>query len=644
MDKDNRSDRSLQRSSARSSSSDDSSVKEIEREPRLPKSTVCQTKLPLATRSDPMEDVLPHRPETNKEPAQGQEGRYNGLADPLPTNPGITVEEPDGDTKATDSALSGNRLTRNSFNETPKLPTLDFDQPTLPPSELKPTIAKSRYDTTSKPLASPTRAVKRKSSLPRIRRGGSDKSKPMKPQRKAGAVKHAAKQHASRWAISENVSELFSGKLFHKIEADEMLTPMQLEAYKLRRLTKLQLQLQTSEEALAVPALDVESTETPNEPFFMDDLPSRIGSSGVKLTVSTPIEEKADSVPFGGPVKRDFSAQHRDDELFLDNTERSRRSGWPKEESESSYGRAALPVPPVKSQLRYMVRKQLPALPCIPESTHSPATSDEDELFLGSDQSAAAVVADSEFVYLRSSSCTLTVPAFRHGPIRLSKADISPDPLLGADEGLDWTAFQMAILGGAGDWFSDSQDTIREREAEELDDLRDWWDSWCFERTGGLVTHETEEGEDEPPSPTDSTLSGGDLSEFSYAEIERDNPYSAHHGWQRDGDHATAEGRPADVGLPPRTSSRGFWLDTDKLYDGGAIERWSTDWPDDDDGEGRVSLPQSPMLDIQVIRSDNGDVDYVPMGYNLGHDLGDFLRWEAEHVYSDGNLWDGGVI
>lgn len=603
-------------------------------------SAVCQAGLPLATRSDSMEDALPRQPATNKEPVPGQEAWYNGLADTLPTNPGSAIEEPNEDTKATGSALSGNRLTHNSFNETPKLPKLDIDQPTLHPSELKPTLKKSRYDTKSTHLASPTRDVRRKSSLPKPRKGGSDKLNPMKPQRKAAALKHAAKQHASRWAISENVTELFSGKLFHKIEADEMLTPTQLAAYKLRRMSKLQLQLQTSEYALAVPALDGESTETPNEPFFMDDLPSRIGSSGVKLTVSTPIEEKADPESFGSPVKQDFSAQNRDDDLFLDTAEPSNRSGWPTDESESSYGSAVLPVPPAKSQLRYMARKQLPALPSIPETTQNPDMSDEDELFLTTEKSAPAGVADSDFVYLRSSPCTLTVPAFRHGPIRLSKADISPDPMLGADEGLDWTAFQMAILGGAGDWFTDSQDTIREREAEEREDLRDWWKSWCFEHSGGLVTHET----DQPHSPT-STLSGEDLSDFSYADIEKDNPYSAHHGWQRIGDCAAAAaaacGQPADVSLQPRTSSRGFWLDT-KLYDGSTIQRWSADWHGD--CEGLASLPQSPMLDIQVIRSDNGDVDYVPMGYNLGHDLGDFLRWEVEHVYSNGNLWDGGVI
>ena len=50
------------------------------------------------------------------------------------------------------------------------------------------------------------------------------------------------------------------------------------------------------------------------------------------------------------------------------------------------------------------------------------------------------------------------------------------------------------------------------------------------------------------------------------------------------------------------------------------------------------SLPQSPMLDLVVGKTSAG-IDYaVPMGYNLGHDLGDFLKWESENVYAAGFL------
>jgi hypothetical protein len=48
-------------------------------------------------------------------------------------------------------------------------------------------------------------------------------------------------------------------------------------------------------------------------------------------------------------------------------------------------------------------------------------------------------------------------------------------------------------------------------------------------------------------------------------------------------------------------------------------------------GSSVESLPPSPMLDL-VIPSPSKDRDVIPMGFNLGHDLGDFLKWEAQNV------------
>ena len=50
--------------------------------------------------------------------------------------------------------------------------------------------------------------------------------------------------------------------------------------------------------------------------------------------------------------------------------------------------------------------------------------------------------------------------------------------------------------------------------------------------------------------------------------------------------------------------------------------------------EGVDSLPQSPMLDLVMTTAVDGSKEFVPMGYNLGHDLGDFLKWESENVYA----------
>ncbi|KAK8061550.1 hypothetical protein PG994_007916 [Apiospora phragmitis] len=600
-DKDDWSDRSLRLSSATSYGSEGPSFLSPYKEPERAQRLVPHKTIGSGSSLGSMEALSSQSPE-HKETSPFQEAGNKETSSDLSISLQRLVQETDEAFKAVGSALAESKTMYNSFNETPKLPPLDLEQDSRPvtPKTYKPILNRPSYSVYPKVAAPPM--LERKSSVTKPKRKNSKRSKPMKPQRKAAAVKYVPKQYGTRF--SENVSGLFSGKRFKKIEPDEMLTPMQIEQYRLRRLSKLKTEI--SEDA-TIP-VESESTDTPIGPFHMDDLPSRIGSSGFKLTTDTPVDDK--------PTMPDRPAP-----------------ALPSDEKSSKHAR--FPAPPPKSHLRGMPRKQLPALPAIPELTVS--TVGGDEVFIDTSLTARDSEYDEDYVFLRSSPCTINIPLFKHGPIRLSKSDLIRDPKLGAEEGLDWTAFQMAILGGAGDWFSDSEDTIRQREAEELDELMDWWDEWHFENTGGLVKKEMESS-----SPT-STESDEEYSEFSYSDIERDNPYSPHHRWQRTVQKAAASGRSLELSLPPRAASHGFWDENEKLYNGGGIQRWTTDGGKPE-RESLLSMPQSPMLDFAVVTSDNGDVDFVPMGYNLGHDLGDFLKWEAEHVYSDDSLWDGGVI
>jgi hypothetical protein len=517
-------------------------------------------------------------------------------------------------------------IERRSFNETPRLPPLNTNIQTLNYS--KPLLGKRHSKFQPRAITSPVHPPRRISSVSRVKRIRSQ-SKQMKPQRKPQAIKQAAR-NSSRWTLGENVTELFSGKLFHKVEADEMLTPNQIEAYKLRRLSKLRVQAETSSETLHT--FDTESTDTPIEPFHMDDLPSRIGFSGVKLTASTPDEDKGPSF-FNDVVKRDFSLERTDDELLTGEASRGPVTSAPTSLEDPAAFRNMISTTQqsMRNPGRYMFRK-IPELPTISETAPQ-----DDELFLTSDMNRSQnSLADADYVFLTSSPHTLTAPRFRHGRIRLAKSDLYPDPMLGADDGLDWTAFQMAILGGAGDYYNDSEHTIREQETEDIEALRDWWDDWNFKSCGTLVRHE-----EELPSPT-STLSGDDSGDNLYSEIGNDNPYSASHRWSCRKRQAAKKGRTLELDLTKRACRHG----SDKLYNGGGIKKWSTSGLTDGllGRESLLSMPQSPMMDVQVVQSDSGDVDYVPMGYNLSHDLGDFLTWEAEHVYSDRKLYDGGFI
>ncbi|KAH8682441.1 hypothetical protein BX600DRAFT_44605 [Xylariales sp. PMI_506] len=513
----------------------------------------------------------------------------------------------------------------------------DKGQETLP-SVTRPYQEQAQTQTQLQPQDQASLATRRHSS--RAEETRSRKLRDMKSQWKGLASRHTPLLGSGR-SITGNVTELFSGRLFQKIEADEMLTPAQIENFKQKKLLELHLQTATSENG-TWRSFETESSDTSIGPFHLDDLPARIGSSGVKLFVSTPVDERPRPASFNGTMLKDSSSNANHDDAIMKATQdcslKSLTSFYDDLPSPGLpsplLNQASAAFQPMRNPERYMLRK-IPDLPTIPESISS--ATGRYSRNAGTD--AQSNGADNNYVFLKASPFTLMAPAFRHGPIRLAKSDLPPDPKLGADDGLDWTAFQMAILGGAGDYFTDSEHMIREQEAEDVQALCDWWDEWNVEDVGGMRTRD-----DETLSPTTTpTLSADDPivvgingvgdSYYLYDEIGQDNPYSPHHEWQE----------PQRSRRQPR-KLLDFDLDhlapCDKLYDGGGISKWTIDGRN----ASRASLPQSPMLELRVITANNGDVDYIPMGYNLGHDLGDFLRWEAENVYADVSMYDGGVI
>jgi hypothetical protein len=230
------------------------------------------------------------------------------------------------------------------------------------------------------------------------------------------------------------------------------------------------------------------------------------------------------------------------------------------------------------------------------------------------------------------------MPTFRHGPIRIAKADIalaySSSKLATAvlDDSLDWTAFHMAILGGAGELYGEATDYSRRGDAEEdeVDDLCEWFADFRFAGWGRLDrgTQPTSpvtvaEGECSPVSSRSST-SGQHLP----IPVETEFPNGFWH--PRSGDAIGSEAssrfdRARSVGLR-RWTVEGH----PKRYEG-TMSIDSTRRPSTD---SVASLPQSPMLDLVVSKDADGNEYIVPMGYNLSHDLGDFLSWEAKNVYA----------
>ncbi|KAH9892989.1 hypothetical protein F4778DRAFT_749114 [Xylariomycetidae sp. FL2044] len=595
------------------------------------------------------------------------------------------IREADEAFKAVGIALNEIRLIEPAITSIPRSATPD-EPPPPPAKDIVPQTPQTqdRQNTTapntpSAKVAAPPGSPKRVPLTYKVKRKKSKKSKrprSMKPQRKTGALRPAAKS-GPRWTISDNVSELLTGKLFHKIEADEMLTPDQVEAWRLRRLSILQAQAQAKQ--AAPESSDNDTIDTPVEPFHLEDLSRRIGSSGLRLGEDSITTEGRTS--FGEVVRQDVSSERTSGEWPLNSSAANAVEQRPTIHKNNTFPTPILTHP----QRTTLLRQQPTALSSIPEvsSASTPRPRDDDELFLGGELTRSPVgVTDSEYVFFQSTPHSVNMPTYRHGPIRLAKEDLMPDLRdAGLDDGLDWTAFQMAISGGAGDWLTDSDDTIRRREAEEIQDIVDWFAGYDFDGPGALVY--AGDVEVAPTSPTISsitttttTTSGGEeFSDVSYTNIEQDNPYSPHHKWQQH--HNPLQRRrsqyPRHSAGPrshhrhassnaTRTSTLREDRASSKYYVDSEIEQWNSSQHQKQQqqastltvvGGGREgggaggkqppsgresysSMPQSPMLDLRVIRSGEGgdDLDVVPMGYNLGHDLGDFLKWEAEHVYA----------
>ncbi|GKU11840.1 unnamed protein product [Fusarium langsethiae] len=222
------------------------------------------------------------------------------------------------------------------------------------------------------------------------------------------------------------------------------------------------------------------------------------------------------------------------------------------------------------------------------------------------------------YIYLESTLYTLTKPAFRHGPIALPLA-ASQEKAQTTDETLDCTAFQTAIIGATGELDQHVEDD--EEDTKQLYDVASWFDTLGFSSYGTLITEDVLGTEVE-------ALASERLS------CPRTPPSTS----------PTVE-RTLDLPIPVGAEfPSGFWnapvpgqeFVKDKFFNSKGLKRWI--------GEGRPkrpsfystieSPPQSPMMPIVVSIDDGQGIvqDTVPMGYNLSHDLGDFLSWQADKL------------
>jgi hypothetical protein len=545
------------------------------------------------------------------------------------------------------------------------------------------------------------------------------------------------------WQLTESAKDLFTIRIFHRLEVDEMLPESTLREIRMSRAAHW-----TRSPELGVTHVDKSTAATPIEPLSLDDSleaateeemvtprasvvnqGTEVNREGCKtptpppaLQVNSQVNRTEDgfsgqaegqaedqpSLPLQQPDSPTAKSYHGDDEegtlpiMMIVEDEPTAQSP----PAEAKLLSSPMP-PPMKTPLhRRMPSRQLPPLPTIPEIiTTGPEEATLSPTSAPQQPGSASKINSDDYVFLNSTPYTLTMPAFRHGQIRLAKADLPIGKLAAAvDDTLDWTAFQMAILGGAGDFFSEPTDYSRPSEAEldELEELTTWFGSFGFQSAGSLIgpteprtplqpwtpvlprtpaltppsptstpnsSPRTVVGGGsggartpgirriDPPAPTttDPELAGLCMASFGNSIAARFFPPASSpspslaspgapgpaRGHRRSASSTVFGGQqpPTASSTTPLTTPTGFGFVPQKqfqTFESRNRANLAIDSSRRPSVDSLQSLPQSPMMDLVVSHDVEGNEYMVPMGFNLSHDLGDFLTWHAEHVSGAG--------
>ncbi|KAI6779778.1 uncharacterized protein J7T54_003700 [Emericellopsis cladophorae] len=454
---------------------------------------------------------------------------------------------------------------------------------------------------------------------------------------------------ATRWALPENVTELLTGSVFKRHEIEEILTEEQLE-----RVNKERAEAQRKASLRpTVPPKDTQMNYSGRKPPKPKPISKDDAEEPAKETLSkNPEEESKPAIPpradrrsqghqknaSEGSIAKSINGQpdspanpfftsepalatvddkatstHEEDKppIPAKNME-SRRRRWTNivetepelssaeeadDEEDENDGLATFDFLGSPSPMTQMSEFPMPP-PKHPKRNTPPPCAELPNIPPGKKRKnitpTLKAEEDDEFYYLKSTPYTLTVSSFRHGPIAFAKSDLGRGAKT-MDETLDWTAFQMAILG-AGEILPDLYD---EGDARYADDLRDWFADFGFETHGQLVPGAC------PPSPPSSSRS-------SISSVEGDLPEADY--------------------------------DTTKFFRGKGLKRWTMEGKPKDgsvstgathkrnDSSSPVTLVVDEDDKVAAKQHEEEAVKKGGLSYNLQHDLGDFLKWEAQHM------------
>jgi len=220
---------------------------------------------------------------------------------------------------------------------------------------------------------------------------------------------------------------------------------------------------------------------------------------------------------------------------------------------------------------------------------------------------------------------------YKNGPIRICRSEPTHDSVA-EEDALDWTAFQVAISGTLEDT------DIWETEEDEMDDLLDWWADFDL-GIGGMV-----QAPRRKKMRVDIGINADEIRNSRDSEKGRSmrrsiqlTPPSKER--RRTRDLHSSQFQPRKSSMDVRSGQWQF-----EYQKGQDVLIWQENLIDTNNARhsrnpsmGTDSRPPSPMIDFGEmldVEKEGGGTEFpvVPMGFNLGHDLGDFLNWETYHV------------
>jgi hypothetical protein len=575
------------------------------------------------------------------------------------------IRDTDGALKAVGNALADAKaVTKSWYDITPSmaLNPAKVGQKVIPPLGIQQTPTIPRGAVRRAPRVS-TMHTRTAVSGPKIKR-----KKTVKKIKQLNALNRVARsgfpslnQSNSKWKllnVTMNMVDALSakglGKRFRAIEADEMLTPGRLQ--QIRREALLEVRTRNSSESSR--SSDTATSNTPTEPFHLEDLSSRLdaallqeSSSALEaMHITHNIQPRKADTTFGISV-----ANPPQESVLIKGLEFSQPSP-PTHESlnlvpfdddvndhtnSKTLVLSAIPqISPFKFFLNQFPSDSPPISPVVSTGVTS--------FYNVVNKPTLLPQNDGRNLYLPTTLYTKVAPLFLQGAIRLSSKSLESQRLeqkyssLHAmweeTEPLDWIAFQMAMLGNS--LLQANEDDDDDDDYNDQTDLITWWEGFAIGPPGRLIKEEVRYHLDVESIENSGVVEAEEMFE---ADLDDDVEELT--------EHYVLHPQPLTLPSPSsqllyRNSVRHrkpLPFDLSRPSKTAELDSTSTSVRSSAP-ETPASLPASPIFALlgngAGCNVEEKEEPKIPMGFNLSHDLGDFLEWEMRHVPSEEDIME----